>query len=206
MDFHEVRFPVSLSLGSVGGPERRTRVTTLASGFERRNAAWAQARRRYDAGVGLQSLDDIHEVIAFFEARMGRLYGFRWRDWADWKSCKPSAEPRARDCVIGLGDGARRTFQLVKAYASGPAQVLRPIRKPVTGSVKVAVDGVAQPFVVDSTTGAVTLDAPPPAGAEVTAGFEFDVPARFDTDRIEVSLSAFDAGEIPSIPVVEIRV
>jgi uncharacterized protein (TIGR02217 family) len=39
----------------------------------------------------------------------------------------------------------------------------------------------------------------------VTAGFHFDVPARFDSDFLEVDLAAFAAGEIPSIPIVEIR-
>jgi uncharacterized protein (TIGR02217 family) len=206
-DFHEVRFPLGLSFGSTGGPERRTEIVTLGSGFEERNAVWAQARRRWDAGLGLRSLDDVHALIAFFEARMGRLYGFRWRDWTDWKSCAPSATPAPTDCEIGLGDGVRTSFALAKAYVSGPSRHLRPIQKPVAGTVRIAIDGAeTQAFAVDPVNGAVTLDAPPAAGARLTAGFEFDTPARFDTDRIEVNLSAFEAGSIPSVPVIEVKV
>lgn len=205
-DFHEVRFPLALSFGSSGGPERRTEIVTLGSGFEERNAVWAQSRRRWDAGFGLRSLDDVHALIAFFEARMGRLYGFRWRDWTDWKSCAPSATPAPTDCEIGLGDGVRTSFALTKTYASGPARHLRPIMKPVAGTVRVAVGGVeANGLAVDEATGIVTFDSAPALGARVTAGFEFDTPARFDTDRIEVNLAAFEAGSIPSVPVIEVK-
>lgn len=208
MNFHEVLFPPALSFGSSGGPERKTEIVTLASGFEERNTPWAHGRRRYDAGLGLRRLDDIHAVLGFFEARMGRLYGFRWRDWADHKSCAPSATPTAFDCPLGVGDGETRAFPLAKTYASGPAAYRRPIAKPVAGSVLIGVDGVALAagFSVDATTGVVTFDVAPALGAVLTAGFLFDVPARFDTDRIEVNLGAFEAGEIPSIPVVEVRV
>jgi uncharacterized protein (TIGR02217 family) len=93
MSFHDVRFPVNLSLGSVGGPERRTEIVTLTNGFEERNTPWAHSRRRYDAGAGMRSLDDIAVLVAFFEARRGMLHGFRWKDWADYKSCAPSGTP-----------------------------------------------------------------------------------------------------------------
>ena len=209
-NFHEVRFPAALSFGSTGGPERMTEIVTLASGHEERNARWAHGRRRYDAGLGLRSLDDIHATIAFFEARMGRLYGFRWRDWSDAKSCAPSVQPGPLDCEIGVGDGARTEFQLCKTYSSGPASYARPIAKPVAGTVRLAVDGVelaeGDGFSVDPTTGLVVLSAAPAPGEAVTAGFEFDVPVRFDADRISINLAAFEAGEIPSIPIVEVRV
>jgi uncharacterized protein (TIGR02217 family) len=209
MSFHEVLFPAALSFGSSGGPERRTEIVTLASGHEHRNAPWAHSRRRYDAGLGLRSLDDLHAVIAFFEARMGRLHGFRWRDPLDWKSCAPSAEPGPADGPIGLGDGAATAFQLAKTYRSGPSSYARPIAKPVAGTVRVSVDGAelaeGAGFEVDPFTGLVTLAAPPAAGAQVAAGFAFDTPVRFDTDRLEIDLAAFEAGEAPSIPVVEVR-
>jgi uncharacterized protein (TIGR02217 family) len=210
MSFHEVRFPEDLSLGSSGGPERRVEIVALASGFEERNAPWAHSRRRYEAGLGLRSLDDLETVIAFFEARGGQLYGFRWKDWADHRSCRPLAEPAATDQILGFGDGVRTLFALSKTYQSGPSSYTRPISKPVAGTVRVAVAGielvVGAGFSVDPATGQVALSAPPPAGEAVTAGFRFDVPVRFDTDRIETSLSAFQAGEVPSIPVLEVRV
>ena len=210
MNFHEVRFPAPLSAGSRGGPERRTEIVTLRNGAEERNTPWRHSRRRYDAGLGIRSLDDLAEVVAFFEARQGQLLGFRWKDWADFKSCAPSAQPGPLDQRIGTGDGVVRVFALTKTYASGEHAYDRPIAKPVAGSVAVAVAGnVLAPgadYSVDAATGVVTLASPPAAGAFVTAGFEFDVPVRFDTDRIEVSVSGLVAGEIPAIPVIEVRV
>jgi uncharacterized protein (TIGR02217 family) len=209
MGFHEARFPAALSAGSSGGPERRTEIVTLTNGFEERNSPWAHSRRRYDAGLGVRSLDDLAAVVAFFEARHGQLHGFRWKDWTDFRSSAPSEAPRATDQRIGTGDGATKGFDLVKAYRSGAQSYLRPIRKPVEGTVVVAVSGVALPgggFTVDVATGRVFLAAAPPEGAPVTAGFEFDVPVRFDSDRIATSLAGFAAGEVPSIPVIEVRV
>jgi uncharacterized protein (TIGR02217 family) len=210
MSFHEVRFPAALSAGSSGGPERRTEIVSLSNGFEERNSPWAQSRRRYDAGLGMRSLDDLAEVIAFFEARHGQLHGFRWKDWTDFKSCRPSDQPGPGDQVLGTGDGAATGFSLRKAYVSGAQTYFRAIAKPVAGTARVAVDGVALAvgvdFDMDAASGRVELAAPPAAGAVVTAGFEFDVPVRFDTDRIITSLAGFAAGEIPSIPVVEVRI
>ena len=209
MGFHEVRFPPRLSLGSAGGPERRTEIVTLANGFEERNTPWAQSRRRYDAGVGLSSLDDIAELIAFFEARQGQLHGFRWKDWADWRSGPPGRAPEAEDQVIGWGDGTTTEFALVKTYRSGGVEVARQIAKPVAGSVTAALQGAVQgenvDFVVDTSSGLVRFAVPPAPGMQVTAGFDFDVPVRFDTDRIEVSVASFRAGEVPRVPVVEVR-
>lgn len=210
MSFHDVRFPTDLSLGSVGGPERRTDIVQLTSGFEERATPWQHSRRRYDAGLGLRALDDVEAVIAFFEARRGQLYAFRWKDWADFKSCIPSATPMATDQAIGAGDGVRKAFGLVKSYRSGEGSYVRPISKPVPGSVRVAVDGAELPagagFSVDGATGEVVLATAPVLGAAVTAGFEFDVPVRFDTDRIAISMAGFQAGQVPDIPVVEVRV
>lgn len=210
MSFHEIRFPASLSFGSVGGPERRTDVVTLANGFEERNTPWAHARRRYDAGLGLRSLDDIEVLIAFFEARQGQIFGFRWKDWSDYKSARPLAEIDFRDQVIGLGDGASTQFQLLKSYRSGSNVYQRPIAKPTAGTVRL---GLGQEelqddidFTLDASTGTVTLSYPPEAGIEVVAGFEFDVPVRFDTDRILTSVASFQAGDVPNVPVIEVRV
>ncbi|WBU65344.1 DUF2460 domain-containing protein [Paracoccus aerodenitrificans] len=207
--FHEIRFPANLSFGSVGGPERRTEIVTLTNGFEERNTPWAHSRRHYDAGLGLRSLDDVAALIAFFEARGGQMHGFRWKDWADFKSCAPSGEPGFRDQRLGLGDGRRDAFQLVKAYSSGPGSYVRPIRKPVLGTVRAGIGGdrlrEAVDYHVDTATGIVTFARSPGEGAEVTAGFEFDVPVRFAADRIAVSVASFQAGEMPQVPVIEVR-
>jgi uncharacterized protein (TIGR02217 family) len=210
MSFHEVRFPTDLSFGSVGGPERRTEIVTLANGFEERNTPWAHSRRRYDAGLGLRSLDDVGLLIAFFEARQGQLFGFRWKDWSDYKSSAASQVVTAADQQIGVGTGSVQSFQLAKAYRSGTETYVRPVKKPVAGTVKVAVSGVllqeSTDWAVDLGSGLIWFVTPPAAGSIVSAGFEFDVPVRFDSDRILISVASFNAGEVPNVPVVEVRI
>jgi uncharacterized protein (TIGR02217 family) len=210
MAFHEIRFPANLSLGSVGGPERRTEVVTLANGFEERNMPWADSRRHYEAGSGLRTLDDIDALISFFEARRGRMHGFRWKDWSDHKSCVPSKRPSPTDQSLGTGDGVQVVFELSKTYRSGDQAYTRRICKPVAGTVIVAVARdpkiEGQEFAVDVERGEITFVVPPDIGVLVSAGFEFDVPVRFDTDRIMTSMTSFQAGEVPDVPVVEVRV
>lgn len=210
MSFHEERFPTALSFGSIGGPERRTEVVTLANGFEERNTPWAHSRRRYDAGVGLRSMDDVEQLIAFFEARQGQMYGFRWKDWADYRSCQASGDITPYDQLIAHGDEIATEYQLVKCYESGPGAYHRPVCKPVPGSVRVAVGGdelqESIDWTIDTTNGLISFASPPGLGAEIRAGFELDVPVRFDVDRIQVSVASFRAGDVPSVPVVEVRV
>jgi uncharacterized protein (TIGR02217 family) len=207
MAFHEVRFPDTISRGARGGPERRTQIVELASGDEERNASWANSRRRYDVSYGIRRADDLAGVVAFFEARNGRLHGFRFKDWSDYKSGLPSNVPSPLDQPLGTGDGATSTFQLVKHYTSGAQEWTRTITKPVSGSVRVALGGVEQAsgWSVETTTGLVTFAAPPGAGVAVTAGFEFDVPVRFDSDTLDVILDIERLGSITSIPLVELR-
>lgn len=205
--FHEVRFPLRLALGTSGGPWRRTDIVALSNGRESRNQRWKDARRRYDAGSGVRSVSDLYAVVAFFEARAGQLYGFRFTDPVDFQSCGPEEAVSSADQLLGIGDGARTAFQLVKHYADAGGATERVISKPQAGSVAVEVDGVPLDggFAVDHATGIVTLAVPPVNGAPVRAGFRFDVPVRFDTDRIEVDLEAFRAGRIPSIPLIEVK-
>jgi uncharacterized protein (TIGR02217 family) len=208
--FHDVRFPVEIGIRSKGGPERRTDIVTLGSGREERNARWAHARRRYDAGYGVRSLAALSQVVTFFEERRGRLYGFRFRDRTDFRSSPNGTAPTMTDQALGMGTGSKASFNLIKTYGAAFAPYQRPIAKPVAGSVLVAVAGVAKTagtqFTLDAATGVITFTAGnvPASGAAVTAGFEFDVPVRFDADRLEIDLASFDAGEIPSIPLIEI--
>ncbi len=173
-------------------------------------AAGPNSKRSYNAGYGIKGVDDLHAAIQFFEERRGRLHGFRWKDWSDYKSCAPAATPSPTDQALGTGDGVTPSFQLVKIYGSGFAPWTRTILKPVAGAVAVAVAGVtANPtnYAVDTTTGIVTfvMGHIPTMGQAVTAGFEFDVPVRFDTDQLEINLAQIEAGSIPHIPIVEIR-
>lgn len=208
MPYDNIRFPTAIARASTGGPERRTDVVLTASGREQRNSRWANSRRKYNAGFGVKSLADIHAVIAFFEERRGRLHAFRFKDHADHKSCAANAQPSAADQMIGAGDGATASFQLVKSYGTGIRNYVRDITAPVAGTVKVAVNGsVTANFTVNTATGIITFNAgsTPPAGATITAGFEFDVPVRFDTDELQINLAHFEAGDIPDIPLIEVR-
>lgn len=198
MAFHKIRFPLDVSLGARGGPERVTDIVTLSSGREERNSRWAQSRRRYNAAYGVKSRANMQAVLAFFEERRGRFHSFLWRDALDHSS--NGQQP------LGTGDGETVGFQLMKRYGASFDPYLRVITKPVAESVVVFVDGVATfTFEVNDKSGIVTFNVAPGEGAVLTASFEFDVPVRFDTDRLDVELTSFDAAEAPSIPVIEVR-
>lgn len=202
MNFHDVSFPLAIAFQSTGGPVRRTEIVTLGSGHEERNAVWAASRRQFDIGSGVRTLDDLSEVIAFFEARQGRLYAFRFRDFTDWKSCAPGRTPSPADQVIATGDGVTASFPLVKTYVSGVGSWTRPITRPVAGRVRAAVDGVET--AVTLAGGTISFAAAPANGAAISAGYEFDCAVRFDSDALAVNLATFTAGEIPSIALVEV--
>lgn len=204
--FHDVRFPTDIARGARGGPERRTEIATLGSGFEERNAVWKHSRRRWDAGLGMRTLAQLSIVVAFFEERRGRLIGFRFRDPLDHASAAPGQAIQPTDQLLGAGDGQTRRFALRKTYGGAFDPYRRPIPKPVAGTVRVAVGGVeTTAFSLDLADGAVVLDAAPGEGVAVAAGFGFDTPVRFDTDHLEVDLAAFEAGSAPSVPLIEIR-
>ena len=179
----------------------------LANGDEERNASWLNSRREYDVAYGVRNADALAAVVAFFEARNGMLYGFRFKDWSDYKSCLPLATIAGTDQPIGTGTGALTTFQLTKAYVSGAQTYSRTITKPVSGTVKIALNGVAAltGWTVDATTGIITFAAAPVSGVTVTVGYEFDVPVRFDTDMIDIALKFERLGSIQSIPLIEVR-
>lgn len=207
--FHDERFPLAIAFGATGGPERRVEIVSLASGREQRNLRQAHALRRYDAGTGLRSLADIEDVLAFFEARRGPLHPFRFRDPFDWKTAAHGVAAGPGDQTLGTGDGATATFALVKHYGGVETGYVRPVSHAVAASVRVAVNGVEVPaghFSVAGFGHAITF-APghvPPAGAVISAGFEFDVPVRFDTASLTLSLSGFKAGQVQSIPLREV--
>jgi uncharacterized protein (TIGR02217 family) len=202
--FHDVSFPVPVARGARVTTRRETQIVMLGSGHEERNTRWRHAKRTYDAGGGLRSLGDLYAVQSFFEARLGQLYAFRFRDPLDHASCAPGASPAATDQPLGLGDGTQAIFPLGKTY--GPASPPRPILLPVSGSLHVAVAGVPTTAFTLSARGQVQFaqGAIPAPGQEVTAGFLFDVPARFDSDTLDADLTAFRAGAMPTIPLIEV--
>ena len=205
MAFHDVRFPERIALGATGGPLLSTSVITTAGGHERRNQNWSASRGRWNVGSGLKTRDDLATLIAFFRARRGRAFAFRFKDWSDF------ATPRQE---IGTTDGTTATFQIVRTYTSGTAAQVRTIQLPVAGTVRCWVGGVertegggATQFQVNTVTGVITLGSSPrsPAGQPVEAQCEFDVPARFDTDELGLTLETFFQGQWADIPVIEVR-
>lgn len=206
--FHDELFPPDVSFGASGGPERRNEVVLMTSGRERRNLRTAHSRRTYDAGTGVKSLQDMYDVLAFFEARRGSFHAFRFRDPFDNRSCRPEQAHAVADQMLGIGDGARTRFALTKTYGAGVDAYKRPIRKPVPASLILGLDGVEQApgadYQFDDATAEIVFSVAPTGGAEVTAGFRFDVPVRFDAERMSVSLTSFRAGQIPTIPLIEV--
>lgn len=208
MSFDDIRLPLRVGFGSSGGPTFSTEVITVDGGFERRNQNWSQARRRFDASTGLRSAGDVATLTGFFQARAGRARGFRLKDWGDYTSAANGTGATANtDQVIGTGTGAQTQFQLVKRYTSGSVIHTRDIRKPVSATVKIAINGTNQPggWAVNTATGIVSFTVAPANGATVTAGYEFDVPVRFDTDQLSLSVENF-AEVRAAIPLIEIRV
>ncbi len=204
--FHDVNFPLPLAFGASGGPKRQTEIVTLASGYEQRNTSQAHSRRHYDAGVGIKSLKDMQTLVSFFEGRFGQLYGFRFRDPQDYKSCPAPDQISAVDQQIGIGDGITTSFQLVKNYGDSLNTWIRPITKPVIGQVVIAIDGtLTVSFSLDAANGMINFMTPPGNGAVITAGFEFDVPVRFDTDQLNTSLESFGAGGAVNVPLIEVK-
>lgn len=198
-DFVEVQFPTDISYGATGGPIFLTDVVTTVSGHEQRNSKWSQSRAKYNVASGVKTETQWQALIAFFRARRGKAVGFRFKDWSDYK---------AESVQIGVGDDSTTQFQLVKVYSSGPAASSRDITKPVVGTVDIYIDSVLQSsgVSVDTETGIVTFSSPPATDEVITADFEFDVPVRFDTDEMAISMDSFDAGNWSSIPLIEVRI
>lgn len=196
MSFHEVRFPIYISQGSVGGPEWKTLINKLASGHEKRNVEWTYALHRFNVAYGIREPEDLQTVYEFFLLRRGRGYGFRFKDWLDYQAVGQ---------VIGTGDDETLAFQLVKIYSDAAGNYSRKITKPVSGTVHIYFGETEQTtgWTVSTTTGIVTFAAAPAEGVIITADFEFDVPVRFDADHLPVTL-AETQGTI--IDVVEIRI
>lgn len=205
LPFDDVPYPLALGRDATVSPEFSTSVAVTASGFERRNSLWSNARLRFDVGPGIRSDAELGLLLAFFRARRGAARGFRLRDPTDFSSNNMTSAPGMTDQLLGTGDGLRTDFALVKAYGSGDALQLRRITRPLVETIVASVDGIAISSWSLREGGIIRFSAPPAAGKMVRAGFLFDVPVRFAEDKLEVAGSVFAAGEAPSVPVIEIR-
>lgn len=200
MSFHEVRFPEDISYGSSGGPKFKTTVFTLDSGYEQRNIDWSQMKAEYDVSQGVKTRAQMDDLRAFFYARRGRAYGFRFKDWGDYQAANQQ---------IGVGDGTTKNFQMIKTYTSGPSSYARKLTKLVSGTFTagVLVNSVSAPYTVDVNTGIITITTAPGAGQIVFVPYvEFDVPVRFDTDHLSATHDQWEMESWNSIPLVEVRV
>lgn len=204
--FDDVPFPLALGKDASVSPEFSTHVAITASGHERRNSLWSDARLRFDIGPGVRSEAELGTLIAFFRARRGPARGFRLRDPMDHSSNAMTGTPTAADQVLGAGNGVTASFPLVKRYGEGAEAQVRRITRPVLESVRVSVDGAVMATGWTLAAGGIlNFATPPSAGAIVRAGFLFDVPVRFEDDQLHLSGAGFAAGEVPSVPVIEIR-
>lgn len=198
-------FPTGISFGSKATRMRKTLIVIKGSGAENRTARWADSRRKYDLGYGVKSMDDLAVVIDFFEAFNACLIGFRALDWSDFQSCPPLQKPSGADQLIGVGDGVTTVFPLSKTYGAGTRTYTKAIVKIIAGSVLVQVGGSpVTPSSIDYNKGLVTLGSAPAASVLVTAGFQYHVPIRLDTDELTLSMDLARAGKFQSIPAIEL--
>lgn len=196
MSFVETKFPDSIAFGSISVPEFNTSVITMKNGSEQRNINWSDCRLRYDVLNGIKTATELAELISFFKTRKGKAIGFRFKDWSDYSITGQ---------VLGTGDGTTTTFQLIKDYVSGSTTYSRTITKPVSGSLTVYVDSIeTTDYTIDLTTGIITFNTAPLNTKEVKADFEFDVPVRFDSDILEISMDSINSGKVKGIKLVEV--
>jgi len=203
--FDDVSFPLALGRGSMVMPEFSTSITVTASGHEHRNTVWSDARLKFDVGPGVRSEAELGTLIAFFRARRGAARGFRLRDPNDFSSQSMTGTTTAFDQLLGTGDGAETAFPIVKHYGNDGDAQRRRITRPIPASVKASVDGIERRDFTLDPLGVIRFDIAPSIGADVRAGFLFEVPVRFAEDRLEISSIAFAAGEAPSVPLIELR-
>lgn len=198
MAFHDIQFPPEISYGAQGGPEFSTSVITVKSGQESRNQNWSESRIKWDVSTAIKNQTDLEELIAFFRARKGRAHAFRFKDWSDYT---------ATTQIIGTGNGVATTFQLSKTYNDTLIQTTRVITRPVANTTRIFLNNVEQlsGWTVNTTTGIVTFTAPVGNTVVVKASFQFDIPARFDTDSLRINIQNFNGYIGESINIVEIR-
>lgn len=199
--FHDVRLPVDVERGAKGGPRFKTAIAELQSGFEKRNSDWSEQRCEYDISYGIGTKQAYILTLAFFYARRGRAFGFRFKDWADYQ---------ITGGVVGIGNGTNKKFQITKTYSDAGGSFVRTIYKPVAGTLNVYDNGVLKTlttdYTIDYTTGIISFVTAPVNTHAISVDVQFDVPVRFDTDAMDVSMEWVNAGQVSSIPLVELRI
>ena len=221
MSFIETpRFPEDISYGSSGGPTFNTTIRVVDSGYEFSNINWDNARRKYNIGTGVRTEENLYELIQFFHIVRGRGYYFRYKDWMDYKSCAINETIAIDDQEFGLNqttgaslvDGLETSFQLLKKYTLAGTTIVNyyAIRKPVISTLLIEVDGVPKTIGIDFTitdadNGIVTFGSAPGAGLELKWGGDFDIPVRFDTDELNITMEFYEHLS-SSVPLIEVKI
>ncbi len=207
MSFLDIRFPTDISYGSAGGPSYNTSVVVVKSGREKRNINWNYPRIEFDVAYGIKEFSDLESLIAFFHIVQGKGYTFRFKDFSDFKSCSIENESSFDDQIIATGDGTTTEFQIYKSYSyESSVRQSRKVTKPISSSVSVGINGIEQEsgWSVEDTTGIITFNSAPADGASISAGFLFDIEARFDTDSLSTNLEDYKAGST-EVPIIEVK-
>lgn len=196
--FYEIRFPESISIKSTTSINFNTNITSSKNGKEKRIINRSESIMVYDIVSGVKSKQDIEEVTKLFRLVKGRAIGFRYKDWLDYSAINQQ---------IDIGDGEKTKFQLIKTYTdlNSKNKYIREIKKPVENTVKISLDNIPnKSFSVDYTNGNIIFKETPANSTIITASFEFDVPVRFDSDELEISLDSLNSGKIKDIRLIEI--
>lgn len=196
MSFLEVRFPESISFNSSTILEFNTTIITAKNGKEFRNINWNNNKMKFNIINGIKTKAELNEILKFFRNVKGKAYGFRFKDWTDFSATLQQ---------IGIGNGEKTQFQLIKTYTTNNTTYTRKITKPVISTIKVFLDNVeTNDFSIDLTTGLITFTTAPSNNVSITANFEFDVPVRFNTDILEISMESINSGKIKDLELIEI--
>lgn len=211
--FLSTEFPSPPGMGTKGGLAFNTSVTQMQGGGEKRNQRWANPLARYEIIVSNAKAIDYYPIVLLFAAAQARTHSWPFKDPLDSVSGAPGSTIAFDDCVIGTGDGILTAFQAVKTYTHGADVYSRKVTRLVTATVKSGVDGVEQTegidWTVDVNTGILTYVVAPLDTLVVTAGFEYRIPCRFDTDNLGTVFAAPTVSDgvvaTASFPIVQVR-
>lgn len=213
MAFHNAQFPTDISEGSAGGPGYRTKIVTMASGFEIRQGQWSLPKFQFNVAYGIRTYDDLAAVKDFYIARSGALNSWRFKDLSNYTTASNHRDLSSyTDQVVdsSAADG-QTVFQLVQRITDNGTTVIRPVTKPVSGTVTIGVNGLlADPgdYTIDYNLGTLTFMVGLTAGDTVTWGGEFDTHCRFGIEADSLLSATFDdfsSGSITNVPIVEVR-
>lgn len=192
------RLPVDVERGVRGGPQFSTTVLRTDGGSLSTNQNWTYPLYRGQVGYGIQSKDNLHDVLKFFYARRGRLRGFLFRDWSDYEFNMDQ---------IGTGNGSATDFQCARIYTDSVLNFTRPITRPIEDGLAVYDNNVEVSLSAWSliSGGIIRFTTPPTNGHSIKITGFFDVPVHFAQDGLDLEMEIWNAGSIPNIPIEEVR-